>query len=56
MRESALTFDLSGPPKAGPLEGRVSALVPEVPGFDARYARQERPVFGLHQCSLGRSA
>ena len=48
-RASALTFDLSGPPKAGPLEGRVSVLVPEGSGFDARNRPQE-PTFLVLRC------
>ena len=36
LMESALTFDLSGLPKAGPLEGRVSHLV-ELRGVFSRF-------------------
>jgi hypothetical protein len=35
--EGALTFDLSGPPKAGPLEGRV---------------RRHRQMGGRRSCSI----
>jgi hypothetical protein len=50
--ERRLTFDLSGPPKAGPLEGRVSALV----GLgQRRVAREIEFVFGVNRCILRRT-